>query len=102
MGKAGKKAVRAEFRNSVFKRDCYKCRVCGKAGKDRQGGNKHESFHKGKTELVFLDAHHIADRNLFTNGGYNIANGISLCDSCHLLAEIYHQTGVAYPNFSPD
>jgi hypothetical protein len=41
-------------------------------------------------------------RNDMPNGGYVAENGISLCASCHLLAEIFHDTGTAYPGFSPD
>ena len=34
-----------------------------------------------------LDAHHITDRSLMSNGGYVKENGISLCEKCHLKAE---------------
>ena len=49
-----------------------------------------------------LDAHHITDRNLMPNGGYTLANGISLCPPCHEKAEVFHSTGTALPGFSPD
>lgn len=77
-----KKETRTKFRDSVFKRDGFKCRVCSTPGN--------------------LDAHHITDRNLMPNGGYVKENGISLCPTCHELAEIFHSTGIAHPNFSPD
>jgi len=35
------------------------------------------------------------------NGGYVKENGISLCDDCHVLAELFHQTGVSHPGYSP-
>jgi hypothetical protein len=38
---AAKQQVRLAFRRAVFKRDCYRCAMCRKAGKDRQGGNDH-------------------------------------------------------------
>ena len=77
-----KKAVRKTFREVVFKRDGHKCVCCF------------------KTEE--LDAHHITDRNFFENGGYVLANGISLCSDCHLKAEEFHCTGVSYVGYSPE
>lgn len=62
--------TREEFRESVFKRDNYKCVVCGKDAKD---------------------AHHIIERRLFSSqeelGGYFIDNGASLCEEHHIKAE---------------
>jgi 5-methylcytosine-specific restriction endonuclease McrA len=77
-----KQAVRAKFREVVFKRDNNKCRVCKTSGK--------------------LDAHHITDRNELPNGGYVLENGISLCEPCHWKAEQFHATGEALPGFHPD
>ena len=57
------------------------------------------SFEKAESEL---DAHHITDRNDMPNGGYVKENGISLCEDCHIKAEVYHSTGVAYVDYSPD
>lgn len=65
-----KKLIRAKFRDSVFKRDKYKCKFC----------NIKEN----------LDAHHITDRTLMPNGGYVKENGISLCEKHHLDAEQFH------------
>jgi hypothetical protein len=98
---AGKKEARAAFRAAVFKRDRYRRVMCGK---DRQGGDSHTMYHRGTPdeELVPLDAHHITDRNDMPNGGYVLANGITLCDDgCHFRAEIYHQTGTPHPGYSP-
>lgn len=78
-----KQAIRAKFREVVFKRDNNKCRVCKASG-------------------VKLDAHHIVDRNELPNGGYVLENGISLCEPCHAKAEHYHATGEAFPGFHPD
>jgi hypothetical protein len=58
--------TRDTFRESVFKRDSYKCVVCKQPA---------------------VDAHHIIDRKLFVDGGYYIDNGTSLCSECHILAE---------------
>ena len=34
-----------------------------------------------------VDAHHIMDRKLYSNGGYYIVNGAALCSKHHLEAE---------------
>ncbi|QEL13413.1 HNH endonuclease [Limnoglobus roseus] len=101
---AGKKQVRAAFRSAVFRRDRYRCAMCGKPGRDRQGGDEHRNYHPGAAEqsLVALDAHHITDRNEMPKGGYVAENGITLCDDeCHRLAEVFHQTGVPHPGYDP-
>lgn len=73
-----KKHIRAEFRNSVYKRDKYTCRACG------------QKFSIDTAEEN-LDAHHITPRELMPDGGYVKENGISLCKygnpSCHEKAE---------------
>jgi hypothetical protein len=65
--------TRQEFRESVFERDNHKCVVCGISD-------------------VKLDAHHILERQLWSDGGYYIDNGATLCDKegtgCHMKAEI--------------
>jgi len=85
---------RANFRNEVFKRDNYRCRICGVKGSDR---NK-----KTKEELEELDAHHITNRTEMPNGGYIKENGISLCSKCHKKAEMYYQKEITEENFSPE
>lgn len=57
---------RDAFREGVFARDSHKCVHCGLPGKD---------------------AHHIIERRLFPDGGYYLANGVTLCERCHLAAE---------------
>ena len=52
-----KKIIRANFRDSVFERDGFKCRVCGNSA-------------------LKLDAHHIINRDLMPNQGYVKENGI--------------------------
>lgn len=54
------------FREGVFNRDNYKCVICGNPAKD---------------------AHHILERRLFTDGGYYLDNGASLCEIHHIEAE---------------
>lgn len=68
-----KQIIRENFRNAVFSRDNFKCKVCNKNGE--------------------LDAHHITDRNEMPNGGYVKENGISLCPECHIKAEVWHSSG---------
>jgi len=68
-----KQKIREHFRDVVFKRDGKKCAFCD--------------------ETKELDAHHIMDRNYFTNGGYILENGITLCQKIHhFQAELYHST----------
>jgi len=59
--------VRDEFRTNIFKRDNHKCVICNKEAKD---------------------AHHIIERRLFTDGGYYLDNGVSLCAKHHIEAEM--------------
>lgn len=58
---------REEFYNQVLKRDGYKCVICGLK----------ES----------LAAHHILERWFWSDGGYYLDNGVSLCPQHHLEAE---------------
>lgn len=58
--------TREYFRNSVFVRDNFKCVICNNPAQD---------------------AHHIMERRLWSDGGYYVDNGASLCGKCHLLAE---------------
>ncbi len=57
---------REAFKKAVFDRDGHKCVNCGQPA---------------------VDAHHILDRKLFSDGGYYLSNGSSLCSDCHLEAE---------------
>lgn len=58
--------TRTEFKSLVFKRDQSRCVVCGAEGKD---------------------AHHLIPRKRFTDGGYYLDNGVTLCYDCHYDAE---------------
>lgn len=58
--------TRDQFRELVFDRDKHKCVICGKPGQD---------------------AHHIMERRLFTDYGYYLDNGATLCRQCHWRAE---------------
>lgn len=58
---------RDDFREGVFKRDNWKCVMCGAEAKD---------------------AHHIIERRLFDDGGYYLDNGASLCEKHHIEAEM--------------
>lgn len=59
---------RDDFRSRVFARDRNKCVVpgCGKQA---------------------VDAHHVLERKLWSDGGYYIDNGVSVCEEHHLEAE---------------
>lgn len=82
-----KKVIRKLFRDACYKRDGFRCAVCGmKSSKD-----------KAEQEL---DAHHIVNRKEMPNGGYVQENGISLCSSCHQKAEVFHSTGTPMSGYS--
>jgi RNA ligase-like protein len=57
---------RDDFREGVFARDKGCCVICGAPA---------------------LDAHHILERKLWSDGGYYLANGASLCGEHHMEAE---------------
>lgn len=97
-----KKEIRNNFRNSVFKRDKFCCAICGKPGKDRQGGDLHLKFHKKLIDLCELDAHHIISRKEIENQGYVRENGISVCSECHLKCEEYWNKNIVDPGFHPN
>jgi hypothetical protein len=63
--------TRDEFREAVFTRDRRMCCWC-----------------TARWDLgAKLDAHHIIERRLFSDGGYYLDNGATVCEPCHLKAE---------------
>jgi hypothetical protein len=58
--------TRDEFRTQVFARDDGRCVICKKLG---------------------TAAHHIIERKLWSDGGYYLDNGVTLCDPHHIEAE---------------
>jgi hypothetical protein len=58
--------TRDGFRKAVFERDGHKCVICKAPGQD---------------------SHHVLERRLWTDGGYYLENGATLCGPCHLHAE---------------
>ena len=52
------------WRNKVFRRDRYTCQMCGQVGGSMQ-------------------AHHIAPKYKYPAKIFELANGITLCYSCH-------------------
>lgn len=65
--------TREQFREGVFARDKHKCVFCGKIAEDTPEGK--------------LDAHHIIERRLWSDGGYYLANGATVCEYHHLECE---------------
>jgi ribosomal protein L37AE/L43A len=89
-----KKQIRAQFRDSSFKRDKYQCVGCGKKATPN-------------TAEEILDCHHITSRTEMPGGGYVKENGVSLCKgtngtSCHEKAEEVLQGIAEHPGFSPE
>lgn len=63
------------FRNGVFKRDSFTCRICEITG--------------GK-----LQAHHLNGWNWFREGRFDINNGVTLCVDCH--KEFHKEYGAGF------
>ena len=57
---------RDEFRKTILERSRGKCVFCGDFA---------------------VDAHHILDRKLFSDGGYYNSNGVAVCEPCHIKCE---------------
>lgn len=57
---------RDKFREQVFERDGHRCVFCSEDA---------------------ADAHHIMERRLWPDGGYYLANGASVCPTCHIKCE---------------
>lgn len=55
-----------EWKRKIFERDNYTCQCCGK-----HGGN--------------LNAHHLYNFSEYKDLRYDINNGITLCEKCHLI-----------------
>ena len=51
------------WRKAVYKRDCYRCRVCGRSG--------------------YLNAHHILGFKKWKSKRYLVENGFTMCKKCH-------------------
>lgn len=64
--------TREEFRKKCLHRDGHRCSWCGRCPSG------------GATSIV---VHHILERRLFSDGGYYLGNGASLCFDCHWKAE---------------
>lgn len=57
---------REQFREAVFARDAHKCVFCDKPA---------------------VDAHHVLERRLWSDFGYYLENGASVCEEHHLACE---------------
>jgi len=58
-----------KWREAVFKRDNYICRICG--------------FSSGNGKHIDLHPHHVKFFSNFPNLRFDINNGITLCKNCH-------------------
>lgn len=80
--KQNHKKWRKQFNEGCLERDGNKCVFCD------------------VTES--LDVHHITDRHDMPNGGYVLSNGITVCETHHLMCEEHHATGHAVVGFHPN
>lgn len=80
--------TREDFKIKVFQRDKHICIFCKKPS---------------------VDAHHVYDRKLFTDGGYYLNNGASVCEEHHWevektnisVEEVYKASGIINPAIPP-
>lgn len=63
-----------EWRKSVFTRDNYTCQKCNKTG-------------------CYITAHHIKSFAYFPELRYELINGLTLCEPCHVLTDNYKGRG---------
>lgn len=79
---------RDAFRAAVFARDRGRCVLCPSPA---------------------VDAHHILERKLFSDGGYRLNNGASVCSPCHMRCErcevsvedVRQAAGIKHPVLPP-
>lgn len=71
-------ALYKEWRKNVYQRDNYKCQYCGSKEK--------------------LNAHHLKSWKKYPELRYDINNGITLCEKCHI--QLHQQNG--YIDFEED
>lgn len=66
-----------DWRQSVFERDSYTCKMCG----DDKGGN--------------LEPHHIYMKSKYPERVFDVSNGITLCRKCHRSISGYEDTMIS-------
>jgi hypothetical protein len=67
------------WRESVYARDNYTCRMCG--------------AHSGLDGTIVLNPHHILRYSLFPAHRYDTRNGITLCVDCHKFVHRSNKKG---------
>lgn len=65
-----KKPEYRDWRKNVFGRDRYTCQCCG--------------AHSGNGKSVWLEAHHIFNYKDYPEKRFDVDNGITLCQQCHI------------------
>lgn len=80
--------TRDAFREAVFARDGHQCVFCKQPDKYEWTRVKfYDSNFVPDGDHTRLDAHHIIERRLWSDGGYYIDNGATVCGACHWKCE---------------
>lgn len=82
----------SNWRNNIYKRDCYTCQKCKKLGK----GDLHAHHIIHLSKLIKQYPKELNDACMNDQYFYDIKNGITVCENCH--SKIHNNSGLAIIN----
>ena len=71
-----------EWRNKIFKRDNYTCKICG----DKTGGNLNAHHYMQVADIIHTLKIKTIEEALKTKILWKLSNGITVCKKCHVIA----------------
>jgi hypothetical protein len=72
-----------EWREKIFKRDNYTCKICG----DNKGGNLNAHHYMQVADIIHTLNIKSLEKALSTPILWKLSNGITLCNKCHVIAD---------------
>jgi len=72
-----------EWRNAIFERDGYACKICG----DARGGNLNAHHYMQVADIIHTLKIKTVEEALSTKILWDTSNGITLCKRCHKIAD---------------